>query len=93
MGAADKMTLRQREQFVRKLREQEECTYVALALGRPRKGAWKVCSEKCHITIGYAAWMWAGERIKLQNPGGNVRRMEEVGARRQTAGVSTLQEK
>ena len=66
MGEADKNTQQRRKLFAENLRNQRACTYVALALGRPRKGAWTVCSEQCHVTIAYAAWMNSGEMDTLR---------------------------
>ena len=49
------------EQLPRKqlaqLQEMRGYTYVSLCLGRPFMERWEVCSNACHITIGYVALM------------------------------------
>ena len=66
MGEADKETAKQRARFIIAIQDGESCTYVALSLGRPRKGCWRVCGERCHITIGYVARMDGRGRLRLQ---------------------------
>ena len=64
-GEADERIAAHRERLLDEVKREGHCTYVALSLGRPRKGHWRVCGTKCHITIGYAAPMDAKERKKL----------------------------
>ena len=64
-GEADDKVAAQRERLLDEVKREGHCTYVALSLGRPRKGHWRVCGTKCHITIGYAAPMDATQRQQL----------------------------
>ena len=53
--------------FMREYLRRQECTYVALGIGRPVRDGWQVACDRCHITVGFAAWMWGSERSRLQD--------------------------
>ena len=64
-GEAGNEVAAHRKRLLDEVKREGHCTYVALSLGRPRKGHWRVCGTKCHITIGYAAPMDSTQRDQL----------------------------
>ena len=66
MGLADKEERKHLRQ-VRDMVMAEGYTYIALSLGHPyRENDWEVCSDRCHISVAYAAIMHEGDMAALR---------------------------